>query len=44
AFGISGGLFWIDEEEKKRTLEARQAKQKLGEPKTIVDPTWKMAE
>jgi len=44
AFGISGGLFWIDEEEKKKTLSAREAKQKLGEPKTIIDPTWKMAE
>ncbi len=44
AFSLGGGLFWIDEEEKKKTLDARKAKQKLGEPKTIIDPTWKMAE
>lgn len=38
--GATGGLFWIDEEEKERTLRARVLKQSF-EPIMIVDERWR---
>lgn len=37
----TGGLFWIDEEEKQKTLEAKRSG-KTFEPVTIVDKTYKV--
>lgn len=37
----SGGLFWIDEEEKQKTLDAKRSG-KAFEPVTIVDTTYKV--
>jgi microcin C transport system substrate-binding protein len=39
--GSTGGLFWIDEEEKERTLAAMK-KGEAFEPVTIIDTTYKI--
>lgn len=40
-FGTPGGLFWIDQAEKKKVLEARRHGDKLP-PINIVDKTWQV--
>jgi microcin C transport system substrate-binding protein len=45
-FGVSsGGLFWIDENQKKETIAAvrsrKRSEARRGEPVTIIDKTFK---
>lgn len=40
-FGDSGGLFWVDEEDRSRTLVAKEAGATF-DPVTLIDETWRV--